>query len=362
MSTADRLSAVVLAGTHHWSGSSFERLAPRPLVPVALAPLVSYPLGWLARAGVRRATLCANGATHALQATLGDGAALQMELGYYQDGTPRGAAGCVHDAGLRLGSKTLVVADGAAIPTVDLTELLASHYASGAALTAVVHREGAGSGSATPSGVYVFERRVLEHVAASGFQDIKENLIPKLRRAGERVVAFETAGFCPHVFNAQTYLAVNQWMLQRLARQEPGAGGLLVHPSACVEPGARLVGPVQLGPGVRVQAGATVVGPTTIGAESIVGRNALVARSVVWSRCALGDGSVVHGSVVGNDVVLLPSARLFNVVRPHTPVPAVPAGRSWRAPSRPPASSTAAPDPAPMGLVPASHPPSCVLG
>jgi NDP-sugar pyrophosphorylase family protein len=284
-----------------------------------------------------------------------------MELDYYRDGTPRGAAGCVHDAGRGLGSKTLVVADGSAIPTVDLRELLAFHYASGAALTAVVHREGAGPGSPMPSGVYVFERRVLDHVAAGGFQDIKENLIPKLRRAGERVVAFEAAGFSPHVFNAQTYLAVNQWMLQRLGRQEANAvGGLLVHPSACVEPGARLVGPVQLGPGVRVQAGATVVGPTTIGAASIVGRNALVARSVVWSGCALGDGSVVHGSVVANDVVLLPSARLFNVVRPPTPVPESLAGRSRRAPSRPLALSTARPEA--MALVPASTPPSCVLG
>ena len=44
---ADGLSAVVLAGTHHWSGSSFERLAPRPLVPVALEPLISYSLRWL---------------------------------------------------------------------------------------------------------------------------------------------------------------------------------------------------------------------------------------------------------------------------------------------------------------------------
>ena len=34
-----RVRGVVLAGTYHWSNSSFEDLLPRPLVPVAQAPL-----------------------------------------------------------------------------------------------------------------------------------------------------------------------------------------------------------------------------------------------------------------------------------------------------------------------------------
>jgi mannose-1-phosphate guanylyltransferase len=309
------LSAVVLAGTHHWSGSSFEKLAPRPLVPVALAPLISYSLLWLRQGGVRPATVCANGTSRAIEAEFGNGGDLNMELSYYHDGTPRGAAGCVRDAGLRTGSETLVIADGTAIPTVDLAELLASHCASAAAVTTVVHRECSPSASPSPGGVYVFERRVLDHIPETGFQDIKENLIPKLHRAGERVVIHETDGFCPHVFNAQTYLAVNQWMLQRLAEKGRDHGEeSLVHPSAWVEPGALLVGPVQVGARARIQAGATIVGPTSIGAESIVGRNALVARSAVWSGCTVGDGSVVHGCVVGDGVVVPPVARLFNNV------------------------------------------------
>jgi NDP-sugar pyrophosphorylase family protein len=313
MST-DMVSAVVLAGTHRWSGSSFETLAPRPLVPVALAPLISYPLRWLRQGGVAQATICANGTTGVLRRALGDGQGLDLEIGYYQDGTPRGAAGCVRDAGLSTASETLIVTDGTGIPTVDLAELLASHYASGAAMTAVVQRESS-SAAPTPSGVYVCERRVLGQVAESGFQDIKENLIPRLHRAGERVVAYESRGFCPHVFNAQTYLAVNHWMLQRLARESAPADGLLLHPTASVDGGARLVGPVQLGAGARVEKGATIVGPTTIGAGSTVGRDALVARSIVWNDCVLGERSFVHSSVVGNDARVPAGAGLFNVVR-----------------------------------------------
>jgi len=90
-----------------------------------------------------------------------------------------------------------------------------------------------------------------------------------------------------------------------------------VHEQARVERGARLVGPVLLGPGVRVRAGATLVGPTSIGAESVVEADALVACSAVWSRCTIGAGAVVHGSVIGHEAEVAPRTRLFNVVRPR---------------------------------------------
>jgi NDP-sugar pyrophosphorylase family protein len=326
--TTDRLSAVILAGTHHWSGSSFESLEHRPLIPVALAPLLTYPLRWVRQGGVRHATICANGAQQAIEAALAQGGHLEMELGYYQDGTPRGAAGCVRDAGLRTRSQTLVVADGTVIPTVDLAELLAAHRSSGAAVTAVVHRPRCPSAPPMPGGVYLFERHVLDYIAENGFQDIKESLIPKLHRAGERVVAHVSGGACAQVVNAQTYLAVNEWMLERLAHA--GEGAILVHPTAHLEPGARLVGPVQLGAGVRVEAGATIVGPTSIGPESRVGRNALVARSAVWSRCTVGEASVVHGGVLGNDEVVAPAARLFNVVGVPLDIPPASVAHSQR--------------------------------
>jgi NDP-sugar pyrophosphorylase family protein len=308
-------SAIVLAGTYQWSGSRFESLAARPLVPVALSPLISYSLRWLRDGGVLRAVICANHASRTVEDAIGNGAELDMELRYYQDDTPRGAAGCVRDAALLTDSSTFVVADGGSIPTLDLVELLARHRSSGAAATVVVYRGGSPAAPPSPAGIYVFERRVLDLVPDAGFQDIKENLIPRLHRSGELVIASETKGVSPRVLNAQTYLAANQWMLERLVGQTENEGAL-IHPSAWVEPGARLVGPVQLGPRARIQSGCTIVGPTTIGPDTIVGRDAMVARSVLWSRCDVGERSVVHGCVVGNDAIVPPAARLFNVVRP----------------------------------------------
>jgi NDP-sugar pyrophosphorylase family protein len=322
--SADAVSAVVLAGSHHWSGSVFETLAPRPLVPVALEPLISYSLRWLRGAGIREATICANGTTRPIAQALGGGGALGMDLAYYEDPTPRGAAGCVRDAGLRAAAGTLVVTDGTAIPTVDLDDLIGRHRASGAAVTAVVHRDGAPGGGRAPGGVYVFDRRALDLVAQSGFQDIKEKLIPRLHQAGEKVMAYDTGGACPHVFDARTYLAVNHWMLLRLSADDARR---LVDPGACIEPGARLLGPVQVAAGARVESGATVVGPTSIGTGTVVARNALLACSTAWEDCLVGEGAVVHGCVLGDQAVVRPADWLFNVVRSREQSPAArPAG------------------------------------
>jgi mannose-1-phosphate guanylyltransferase len=315
------VSAVVLAGTHDWSGSPFESLGPRPLVPVALVPLIWYPLRWLRRGGVQRATICANGSTGAIEDAVGGGAELDLALSYYRDRTPRGAAGCVRDAGLLAGTRTLVVADATAIPTLDLRDVLASHRASSAAVTVVVHRDGSPSAPPAPAGIYVFDRRVLEQVSASGFQDIKENLIPRLHRAGERVLAHEAPSFCPHVFDAQTYLEVNEWMVERAAR-DARPGRPLVHPAAIIERGARLVGPVQIGPDTCIRSGATVVGPTSIGEGSEVGPHAVVARSVLWDRSVVGEGALVHGCVVGRDgEVPAGATRLHAVTASHPAAP-----------------------------------------
>lgn len=322
-----RVRGVVLAGTYHWSNSAFEELLPRPLVPVAQAPLVSYALRWLRDGGIPRATLCANSASRAVRSYLGGGSRLTISLEYHEDWTPRGAAGCVRDAAARSDADTLVIADGTAIPAVNIGLLLDDHRSARAAVTVVVHHDRqsrAGERPLNPGGIYVFDRRVLDYIPEIGFQDIKETLIPKLYKAGERIVTHAGLGICPRVLNAETYLAINHWMVEQVADNPAplehwGAyvesGQLLAHPTAWVAPGARIIGPVLLGPSVKVATGATIVGPASLGADCHVAEGALVSRTVAWRRCQIGVGAVVDGCVLTDDAVVAPQARLFHAMK-----------------------------------------------
>lgn len=322
MRGSEKVKAVVLAGTYQWGETAFESLLPRPLVPVAQAPLISYTLEWLRDGGVTDATICATSSGRAVRARFGDGRQVGMTLSYYEDWSPRGPAGCARDASLQSTADTYVIADGTVIPTVNLEGLLETHAVCEAALTVLVHHEpGAERSNVAPGGIYIFDRRVFDSVPATGFQDIKETLIPRLYRAGERIVTHTAYGACPRVLNARTYLAVNHWMVERLSRRSEvleyheARGEALVHASARVDDGARLVGPVLVGPDVTIREGATIVGPATIGASSTIGEGALVSRSVAWNRCGVGAGAVVDRCLLADEAVVERNATVFSALR-----------------------------------------------
>jgi NDP-sugar pyrophosphorylase family protein len=319
-----KTKGIVLAGSYYWGETRLERALKGPLVPVAQTPVICYPLRWLRDHGIEGATICANSSSRTVRDYLADGGSLSMRLDYYEDHTPRGPAGCIRDAGFMSDADTFVVAEGAVIPSVDLRDVLAAHKAREAAVTVVVdhdrRRRGImGDHPPVPSGVYVFDRRVLNAIPASGFQDIKEGLLPRLYRAGEQVLTHVVPGVSVRVLNCETYLAANEWMVERIA-EKPGdldgyiySGEIITHPTARIDLEARFLGPVLVGPGARIMKGATIVGPTTIGADCTVEEGALVTRSVLWKRCVVGAGAMVDRCLLVDGAMVKPHGQLFSM-------------------------------------------------
>jgi NDP-sugar pyrophosphorylase family protein len=129
---------------------------------------------------------------------------LPMDIDFYEDSMPRGAAGCVRDASVNSDADVFVVTDGTSIPSVNLDGLLETHEICGAALTVVVHHDPSAAcvePGLNPGGIYVFSRRIFDSIPDRGFQDIKETLIPRLHAQGESVVTHTGFGACPRVLN-----------------------------------------------------------------------------------------------------------------------------------------------------------------
>jgi NDP-sugar pyrophosphorylase family protein len=342
----DRVRGVVLAGTYPRGNSIFDHLRPRPLLPVALTPLVAYPLRWLWEAGVPAATVCTNAAAGSVRTLLMGVRDLPLDLDFYEDLMPRGSGGCVRDAAFSSDADTFVVVDGTAIPCVDLEALLLTHRSRHATVTVLAHGEkahGPGEPWLVPGGVYIFDRRAFDFIPDRGFQDIKETLVPYLHQVGEVVAVHTAAGACPRIFNTETYLAVNHWMVQQVTSavttQAAQGYGLfdetLAHASVWIAPGARLIGPIMLGPEVVIAEGATIVGPTTIGPGGRIGAGALVSRSVLWNHCTLGDEVVLDRCLVADDARVPARTTLFSTLHaaphappPHKDAPTVPASKA----------------------------------
>lgn len=318
--TPAHAAGIVLAGTHRWGDSPFAHMRG-PLVPVALSPLIHYPLTWLRDGGIGDAVICANTATDAVAGALGAGARFDMQFDYYEDRTPRGAAGCVRDAALQIDADTLIVVEGALIPSVNIAELLETHRASGAVATVVTEIDRrqntlARARASTPGGIYVFDRAALEFIPRTGFQDIKEGLLERLYRAGAPVAVHEVLGVAPRVIDYASYMAVNRWLIDKAVRERALSnfhrqGDTLRHPTAVISPEARLVGPVLVGAGARIERDAIVVGPTVVGPSVEIRAGALVARSILWRRSIVRENAIVDGSLVGDGADIAGNAEVF---------------------------------------------------
>jgi mannose-1-phosphate guanylyltransferase len=322
------IHGIVLAGAYPRGQSGLDSLRPRPLLPVAERPLIAYALRWMRDGGLVAATVCTNVATRRIRAALGGEAELSMRVDHLEDWTPRGPGGCVRDAAVRTEADTFVVADGTTVPVWDLGGVLEAHHTSGAAMTIVVHgpaNGGSPNRELQPNGVYILARRVLEYLHEGGFQDIKETLVPRLYRYGEHVRTYRVSEVCPRAMNTDGYLALNQWVLERLSRLgclSPGlrvSGDTVVHHSASVAPSARLIGPVVLGRNTAVHSRATVVGPASIGPGSVVGQDAVVSRSVLWSGCVVQNRAFVDKCVVADSAVISAGESLCFTLRRRDP-------------------------------------------
>ena len=305
-----RFKGVILAGVHQWADTGLGRLVPRPLVPVIDQPLIEHVVAWMRGAGLNEATVCANSDTATIRRALGTGQPESVASDYCEDVMPRGPAGCTRDAAEGTDAEFLVVVDTTIIPSaIDLKSMLDSHVAQDAALTVAVTRSGdedqIDNGHLAPAGVYVFSRRAIEAVSASGYQDIKESLIPKLYSQGDKVLTHVIATRVPRVSCTSTYLTACTWVLNRRLQQGEAVGAgykrigaALVHSSAKVDPSVQLVGPVLVGPESSIGAGAKIVGPSSIGPRCKVETGGIVCRSHLWEGARIGPKSVLDRCIV----------------------------------------------------------------
>ena len=319
------VTGIILAGEHTWGRGALEDVVCRPLLPIAGRPLIWHIVNWLGQGGVAEAFVCANSNTEALRRSLGDGGALRIPLKYYEDRMPRGPAGCARDAASAGGGRVFVVAEGAIVPKIDLGRLIETHVQSKAALTIAMRTSGPTDDRANampePVGIYVFSPVAFEHVPDSGYQDIKEMLIPSLYACGEPVATYMVPwDSAPRLSGAASYLAVNMWAVERLA-EEPGlTNGFVcvddawVHESAMVDSTARLVGAVLVGPDSVIGPGAMIIGPTTVGAGCTIEKSTVISRTAVWDRCTVGAGAIVDNAILTDDTCVEPELVVRNTV------------------------------------------------
>ena len=335
------MQALVLAGGEGTRLRPLTLTTPKPVMPLAGRPFLTFMLDWVRGHGVDEVILSCGFMSDAVRHVLGD-IYDGMRLRYVVEEEPLGTAGPVrlaHDEGLL--EERLLVLNGDVLTDMDLTAELEQHERTGARATLALYpvddtssygvvptdQEGRveafiekGSGDAPTNrinaGAYAIERDVVESVPAGRAVSFEREVFPGL--VGKGLYGYDAAGYWIDIGTPERYLESTWDLLAgRVASKLPPRDetGSLVYEN-CLLSGAH-VGPqsvlgrhCSVGTDARVER-SVLHERVHVGADAAVVESVLAERVRLGERARVGPGAMVGaGAVIGEDAVIGEGARV----------------------------------------------------
>jgi mannose-1-phosphate guanylyltransferase len=300
------VQALVLAGGEGTRLRPLTLTTPKPVLPLAGRPFLSFMLDWLHGHGVDEAILSLGFLSDAVHEVLGD---IQsgMRLRYVHEDEPLGTAGPVRlaaDEGI-LADRFLVL-NGDVLTDMDLTAEIAQHGRTGAAGTlALIEVEDVSSYGVVPTkengevlefrekspgpaptnrinaGAYVLERSVVDLIPAGRAVSFEREVFPQM--VGNGLYGWAADGYWIDIGTPERYLEATWDLLAGRVEStlpERDETGSLVYEGS-------------------LTSGAHIGPQSVLGPHSSVGADAAVERSVLYERVMVGTDAVIRGSIVG---------------------------------------------------------------
>jgi mannose-1-phosphate guanylyltransferase len=330
------LRALVLAGGEGTRLQPLTLTVPKPAMPLAGRPFLTFMLDWLAAHGVDEAILSCGYRADAVRAVLGDEHG-GMPLHYVVEDEPLGTAGPVRlaaDEGL-VDDERLLVLNGDTLTDLDLTAELEQHERSGAEATlALVAVEDTASYGVVPTGAdgrveqflektdspptnrinagaYAIERSVIDRIEPGRAVSFEREVFPAMAAEGV-LYGYPAEGYWIDIGTPERYLEATRDLLTgRVESTLPPSDetGSLIHPGS-ITSGAR-IGPLSVvGPHCVVGDG-SVVERSVLHQSVRLGRDCFVDGAVLAEGVRVGDGARVEaGALVGAGATIAESARV----------------------------------------------------
>jgi mannose-1-phosphate guanylyltransferase len=319
------VQALILAGGEGTRLRPLTSTTPKPVVPLAGRPFISYMIEWLRGHGVDDVILSCGFMADGVRSVLGDGAELGVRLRYLEEPSPLGTGGALKFAEELLEDRFLML-NGDVLADMDLTAQLAQHERTGAratlALMGVEDPSAYGLVRRNPdlsvreflekpsedqidtnlvnAGAYILERSVLDFMAPAGTPiSIEREVFPRL--VGQGLYGFEASGYWLDIGTPERYMQATYDILEgnvqtELGRRLEESGHVLLEGA---EIAGRVVAPAYVAEGSRVAEGAIVGGRTVLGREVTIGEDAHVEGSVLLDGARVGARSTVRGAILG---------------------------------------------------------------
>ena len=323
---------------------------PKPLLPVALQPMLEHILSRLQQYEVREVVLNLHHQAEQLAAWLGDGSRWGMHLVLSVEPEILGTAGALKRVAPLLSDAPFLLLNADVLMDVDLQALWHWHCQREAMVTMVLRpdpaaraygpvlldaadrvqlingrptSQGSVSGEETIfTGLQVVNPEVLEHIPADGFCTTTGDIYPALMAEHQAIYGYRHQGYWMDIGLPARYLQAHWDLLNGVLgaswQQRLPLGSQALLTPATIPPvlqHATLIPPVLLGPQVSIEPGACVGPYAVLGAGCRVGASALVQESVLWAGVQVGNGAYVDRAILADAVQVPARSQWTSTVR-----------------------------------------------
>jgi mannose-1-phosphate guanylyltransferase len=331
------MQALILAGGQGTRLRPLTTTVPKPVMPLANRPFMSFMIEWLSRHGVDDIVMSCGFLAWEVRTVLGDGEEGGPRLHYVEEEEPLDTAGAVKFAEPLL-QECFLVMNGDILADFDLTSLQRFHAEREAvatiALTPVedpsayglVRTDGDGrvkefvekpdpaeiDTDLINAGAYVLDRKVLDTMVDGRPVSFERDVFPAL--VGSGLYGFRADGYWLDIGTPERYLEATRDILTGTVHTAVGAslenGSLEIGADVEVDPEARVSGPSLAGSGCAIEASAQVGPLAVLGDSCRVGEGAVVEHAVLHRAVEVERGAVVRESIVGAGARIGASSRL----------------------------------------------------
>jgi len=299
---------------------------PKPMVPLANKPFVSYVLERLRGHGISEVVFSMGYLPDGIKSYFGDGSDYGLEVTYVTEDRPLGTAGAVKNVEKHVRDGDFLVLNGDILTDLDLGSLIAFHKEKGAvgtlALTPVEDPTAYGlvrTGNESevlgflekPSwdqidtnlinaGTYVLKGEIFDLIPEGREYSFERGVFPRL--VGKGLYGFRSDAYWMDIGTPEKYLQAHYDILEK--NVETSVSECLDQDFVCMqgpvnmEAGAKLVPPVIIGEGCTIKAGARVGRMAIIGSGCTIAADSTVEESVLQENCTLEEGVVIRRSIV----------------------------------------------------------------
>ena len=325
------MKAIILVGGFGTRLRPLTNRIPKNIVPFCGVPFLHYQIEMLRKAGIQEIIFSLGYKPDQIRKVYGDGHKHGVKLHYVVENTPLGTAGAIKNAEKYVKDSSVVVLNGDILTDLDVSQMIAFHekHKSIATLGLVEVKDPTAYGlvltangghvtrfieKPTPEeavtntingGVYIFEPEVFDYIPPSIPYSAERSLFPHLLKMKAGFFGYVWRGYWQDIGTHEKYLTA-QWDVLRgafpvLLKAKMNAQRIWIGKGVRVSPNAKLMGPAILQDGCVLEDGVEIQPYTILGSKCRIGKNAVIAKSVLWDGVQVGEGVKLEGVLAGHD-------------------------------------------------------------